>query len=131
MITIPGRLYSSKNSKQIKHLHDPLKGKRTIIAKSDKAFQNFKDIHIQLLDADRRTAWARMLVGKTYPLKVKFTYYPPDHGEWDYMNMFQNLADAMQKANWIVNDSYKYLIPVFDENVIVDKINPRVELNVL
>jgi hypothetical protein len=37
----------------------------------------------------------------------------------------------MVSCGWIEDDSYKYLVPVFNPEVIIDKLNPGVKIEIL
>jgi len=68
---------------------------------------------------------------KRFPLKIEFTYYPPDKGRWDWINLIQNVCDIMSHINFIPDDDSKHLVPVFNKDFIVDKLNPRLIMKIL
>ena len=68
---------------------------------------------------------------KPLPLSVKFTFHRETHQRFDFNNISQILCDLMVSCGWIEDDSYKYLVPVFNPEVIIDKINPGVKIEVL
>lgn len=68
---------------------------------------------------------------KSLPLSVKFTFYRETHQRFDFNNISQILCDLMVSCGWIEDDSYKYLVPVYNPEVIIDKENPGVKIEVL
>lgn len=120
-ITIPIELYSSKNSRQIFRTN----AGRPFIAKSDASKRNEADICF-LLNIYREK-WICLCSGKKYPLKLHIFIYRKTKRRFDYINIFQNFADCMQKCDWIPDDDANHLQPIFD-GYAVDKQNPRVEL---
>ena len=121
MITIPTELYSSKNSRQIFRLKDG----RTIIAKSDVAKQNEKDLCFLLSLCFNQ--WKFETANKEYPLRVHFKIYRKTKRRFDYVNIVQNLLDCMVMSGWLPDDDADHILPVF-EQYEVDKNNPSVKL---
>ena len=68
---------------------------------------------------------------KPQPLSVKFTFYRETHQRFDFINISQIVCDLMVLCKWIEDDSYKYLVPVFNQEVIIDKANPGVKIEIL
>ena len=60
---------------------------------------------------------------KPLPLSVKFTFYRETHQRFDFINISQIVCDLMVVCKWIEDDSYKYLVPVFNQEVIIDKVD--------
>lgn len=121
MITIPTELYSSKNSRQVFRL----KNGRTVIAKSDAAKENEKDLCYLL--GLYLNQWKFETANKEYPLRVHFKIYRKTRRRFDYVNIIQNLLDCMVMSGWLPDDDADHILPVF-EQYEVDKTNPRVEL---
>ena len=122
-IVLPIELYSSKNSRQIFRT----KSGRTIIAKSNASKQNERDLCF-LLNIYRKE-WERLTTGKKYPLKVHYFIYRKTKRRWDWQNITQGIADAMQMAGWLPDDDVEHYTPVYD-GYSVDKGNPRVEISI-
>lgn len=128
-LVLPVTLYSSKN--HTKRIRQKQQGEmRTLTVKSDRAYQNFNTLIMLLSDARRKRLWRRMTEGKEYPLHLRFMIYRPTHRLFDYLNITQNLCDAMVKADYLPDDNAKYLVPQFDEYQ-KDPEHPRVEITVL
>lgn len=68
---------------------------------------------------------------KQLPLQVRFTFFRETHQRFDFNNISQVICDLMVLCKWIEDDSYKYLVPVFNPEVIIDKINPGVKIEIL
>ena len=68
---------------------------------------------------------------KSLPLSVKFTFYRETHQRFDFNNISQILCDLMVSCGWIEDDSYKYLVPVYNPEVIIDKLNPGVKIELI
>ncbi len=98
--------------------------------KSDRAQQHFDELVWILSQQDLRRQWERMIMGRAYPLRVRFKIYRSTHGKFDYVNILQNLLDAMVKAGYIPDDDARHLIPL-PEQYEKDAQNPRTILTVL
>lgn len=125
MLTIYGKLYSSKNSRRIF-----TRGGKPISLKSENATKEFKSFLVQLADAKNKAVWREMTTGKEYPYRVEFTIYKATNAAYDFDNATHNLRDAMKKAGYLPDDNMKFVIPVY-ALPSVDKANPRVEVRVL
>lgn len=122
-IILPIELYSSKNSRQI----FKTKTGRTIIAKSDVAKRNERDLCFLLnIYAEK---WKSLCTGKKYPLKLHLFIYRKTKRKFDYVNIVQNLFDCMQASGWLPDDDADHLIPIFDGYDVDDEC-PRVILSV-
>ena len=78
-----------------------------------------------------RNRFLRAAAKKPLPLLVKFTFYRETRQRFDFNNISQVVCDLMVKCNWIEDDSYKFLVPVFNPEVIIDKINPGVKIEIM
>lgn len=123
MITIPTELYSSKNSRQI----FKLKNGRTIIAKSNVAKQNEKDLCYLL--SLYLNQWKFETANKKYPLRVHFKIYRKTKRRFDYVNIIQNLLDCMVMSGWLPDDDADNILPVFEQYEVC-KNNPRVKISI-
>lgn len=130
-LEIPGELYSSKNSRRPVLCKSKSTGKKKIVPlKSKKAEQHFQYLLFVLADAARKEAWSRMTDGKEFPLVVTFKIYRQSHRVFDYVNIIQNLLDAMVKAGYLPDDDAQHLLPV-PLQYEKDPDNPRTILTVL
>jgi hypothetical protein len=108
MIKIFGEVHSSKNSHRIWN------NKRTgqpFIVKSKASKADEKTFLEQFID--QRDEWKMMTYGKKYPLVVVFHFRRRTRAKFDYLNIAQGLADAMQKAGYFPDDCMNYFIPDF------------------
>ena len=130
-LVIPGELYSSKNSRRPVLCKSKSTGKKKIVPlKSKKAEQHFQYLLFVLADAARKEAWSRMTDGKEFPLVVTFKIYRQSHRVFDYVNIIQNLCDALVKAGYLPDDDAAHLLPV-PLQYEKDPDNPRTILTVL
>ncbi len=130
-LEIPGELYSSKNSRQPVLCKSKSTGKTKIVPlKSKKAEQHFQYLLFVLSDAERKAAWERMVEGKEFPLVMTYKVYRRTHGRFDYVNIIQNLLDAMVKTGYLPDDDAAHLLPV-PLQYEKDPDNPRTVLTVL
>jgi len=119
-IFIHGNVPSSKNSKL-------WTGK--MLVSSGRVYRYKKQAQIQF-DA-HRNKFLKATEKKLLPLLVKFTFYRKTHQRFDFNNISQIVCDMMVLCKWIEDDSYKYLVPVFNPEVIIDKSNPGVKIEIL
>lgn len=119
-ITIYGELYSSKNSKRIVKF-----GNRLALIASEQYLNSVKPIEQQLVL--NRGKWLSEVKDLPKPLEVSFKIYRKTHRKFDYLNIFQGLADMMVKCGWMPDDNADEFLPVF-LGYEVDKNNPRVEI---
>lgn len=130
-LVIPGELYSSKNSRRPVLCKSKSTGKTKIIPrKSKKAEEHFKRLLFVLSDAERKGRWEKMIVGKAFPLVLTYKVYRRTHGRFDYVNIIQNLFDALVEAGYLPDDDAKHLIPI-PLQYEKDPDNPRTILTVL
>ena len=122
MITIYGELYSSKNSKRIVKFGD-----RMALIASKQYLSSIKPIEQQLIL--NRHKWVEETKNDSKPLKIVFKVYRKTYRRFDFLNIFQGLADLMVKCGWIPDDNADEFLPIFKEYE-VDKNNPRVEIEV-
>lgn len=106
---------SSKNSKRI------VRG-RLINSKLAMDYYNFV---IPLLE-QMKPELLKDLQTKEMPYRFHFFYTRKDHRHFDYANVVQVLADALQKVGILEDDDMDHFVPVFD-GYKVDKESPGVE----
>ncbi|WP_287372453.1 hypothetical protein [Prosthecochloris sp.] len=97
--------------------------------KSTVAQVHFNGLLWILSQRELRQEWERMTADKAYPLQVRFKIYRRTHGRFDYVNILQNLLDAMVKAGYLPDDDAKHLIPI-PLQYEKDPKNPRTILTV-
>lgn len=113
---IKGQVPSSKNAKQ-------WTGRRLINNKRVlDYYNNFSEQLINIKDQ-----WLEQLNQLTYPVKLNMQFVRQDRRIFDYINPAQTIQDGLVKNEFIPDDNYNYIIPVF-HNVIIDKDNPGVYL---
>jgi Holliday junction resolvase RusA-like endonuclease len=122
VIVIEGELYSSKNSRFA--VWSKRKGLK--IVKSANASRQFSELCWQL--QAQKKAWDAMIAGLEYPLRVSFKIYRQTDRRFDYLNIIQNLVDAMVKMKYLPDDSAKFFVPFF-EPYEIDRENPRTILS--
>ena len=118
-ITLNVELYSSKNSRQFVKAGNG----RSFLIKSKQARQQEDELIYLLLK--NKPKWENMRRDKTYPYHIVFEITRKTKRRFDYINIIQNLADMMTKANYIEDDDANHFLPVFKE-YNVDKDNPSV-----
>lgn len=124
IFTIPGQLYSSKNSRQVFRAANG----RTYVAKS----QAGKIDEVELLNKLLGIKQKFRTVSKHFvkPYHIRFKIYRQTAGRFDYVNIIQNLCDCMVKVGLLDDDDANNLLPVFDEYE-VDREKPRVEFEIM
>ncbi|MBK6539113.1 MAG: hypothetical protein IPG09_15570 [Ignavibacteria bacterium] len=60
-----------------------------------------------------------------------FTFYRDSNQRFDFNNISQVVCDLMVSTGWIEDDSYKHLVPFFNPEVVIDKINPGVKIEII
>lgn len=119
-IFIYGNVPSSKNSKV-------WTGKMLI--SSSRVYRYKKQAQGQF--EAHRNRFLKVAAKRPLPLHIKFTFYRETHQRFDFNNISQLVCDLMVSCGWIEDDSYKYLVPVFNPKVIIDKLNPGVKIEIL
>ena len=119
-IFIYGNVPSSKNSKV-------WTGK--LLINNSRVYRYKK--HAELQFEAHRNRFLKAAEKKSLPLQIKFTFYRETQQRFDFNNISQIVCDLMVSAGWIEDDSYKYLVPVFNPEVIIDKMNPGVKIEIL
>ena len=119
-IFIYGNVPSSKNSKV-------WTGKKLI---NSRVVYRYKCQAQRQFEA-HRNRFLKVAAKKPLPLLVRFTFYRETHQRFDFNNISQVVCDLMVSYGWIKDDSYKYLVPIFNPVVIIDKRNPGVKIELL
>ena len=119
-IFIYGNVPSSKNSKV-------WTGK--LLINNSRVYRYKKQAELQF--EAHRNRFLKAAEKKSLPLQVKFTFYRETQQRFDFNNISQIVCDLMVSAGWIEDDSYKFFVPVFNPEVIIDKMNPGVKIEIL
>jgi len=124
--SVPGDLYSSKNSRE------PLiRGKQRVCVKSKAARKHYNRL-CTIFQIDRAfvARWKEELAEHEKPYRIEFKIYRGRAGRFDYTNIKQNLLDAMVACGLLPDDDADTLIPV-DVPYEIDRKNPRTEMRIL
>jgi hypothetical protein len=119
-IFISGNVPSSKNSKR-------WTGRMLINSKTVMGYK--KKVKAEF-EAYRKT-FRDMGKGKPLPYHIKLTFVRDSKRLFDLINMAQVIFDLMQEYDWIDDDNYQNVVPVFDPMVVVDKEKAGVFIEVL
>ena len=65
-----------------------------------------------------------------FPVNVKCTFYMPTKRLCDLTNHLESIDDIMVKAGLLADDNYKILASHDGSRVLVDKDNPRTEVEI-
>lgn len=122
-IIIQGEIHSSKNSRRIMRSGNGA----PYIAKSVRAKEDEGTFSVQLYN--QREAWEEMIKGCEFPIRLVFLFRRATYRAFDYVNIAQGVLDAIVKAEYLPDDSARYVIPVFLPYV-VDRKNPGCELTI-
>ena len=115
---IPGEVPSSKNSKNFN-----IKMKRLFDSKPTRRYRKAAEpIYEELAPAFRRSR-SHM----PDPIKVHFTFIRGTRRRFDLINAAQIVQDLMVQYDWIADDNFTKLIPVFDPPEY-DKAKPGVRI---
>lgn len=126
-IFIKGNVPSSKNSKQF----IKTKTGRTCLINSKTVQKYLAEFEYQYFDNKNRKKFKEMAEGKEKPLEIRFTFYRDSKRKFDANNISQIVQDLMKKHNWIQDDNYDEMIPVFNKDYFIDRENPGVIIEVL
>jgi hypothetical protein len=125
MIFLVGEVHSSKNSKRI---FVNSKTGRPFISKSKASKADEGSFALQL--SLQRAEWLHMTAGLPYPLYVSLRFIRASHRIFDYVNVSQGALDALVAADYLPDDSMKFVIPFFLPYA-VDKRCPGCEIDIL
>lgn len=102
MIYIPGNVPSSKNSRNIYN-------GRLVDSKSTRTYKKNTEIIYKMKKAE----FHKLLEGLEPPYRVAFYFVRKTRRKSDYSNIVQVVQDLMVKYDWVEDDNYEILIPVF------------------
>jgi|GEM_PF-620798 len=142
-IFIPGEVYSSKNSTQIRIKHvakskwkvltkNGWKFVLPFIAKSDQAkgYQKKKANIYRSFAED----FKEMYKHQGFPLFVEMIFVRRTRAVWDFNNISQLVQDCMVENGWLPGDDIRYMFPVMPRSpnlpYYIDKNNPGVYIRV-
>ncbi len=143
-IFIPGEVYSSKNSTQIRvklvkwsKWKVLMKGSwrfvQPFIAKSDAA-KGYQDEKAHIYRKFTKQ-FREMSHGKEFPLFVEIIFVRKTLRFWDWINMVQIVQDCMVDARWLPDDNVNIMFPTVPmkqkKQYLYGKDNPGVYIKVL
>lgn len=115
--TLYGNPKGKKNSMQI----ITIKGKPSLI--QGKEYRQYE------------TECLKQITGKyklhiDYPVNIKAVFYRDSNRRCDITNLLSALHDILVKAGVIADDNFKIVVSVDGSKVLVDKDNPRTEIEI-
>lgn len=113
--TVPLPPITKKNSQRI-----ATRGGRPIILPSEK-YKEYEDAALWFIPK-------RFTID--YPVNVKCIFYMPNNRLCDLTNHLESIDDVMVKAGLLKDDNYKILASHDGSRVMVDKNNPRTEVEI-
>lgn len=125
-IFLKGNIPSSKNSKNFTR-----KGKKTFLVNSATVNKYLANFEYQYFDNKNKKKFKEMLRGKKKPYQIKFTFTRDSKRKFDASNIVQIVQDLMVRHNWLIDDNYDEMIPVFNPGYKLDPKNPGVLIEVL
>ena len=114
--TVPISPVTKKNSQRI-----AVRGGRPIILPSEK-YKEYESIAL----------WYIPKMGEAidFPVNVKCVFYMPNNRLCDLTNHLESIDDVMVKAGLLKDDNYKIIASHDGIRVLVDKDNPRTEVEI-
>ncbi len=119
-IFVPGNVPSSKNSRV-------WTGKFSVVSKTVRKYLKTAEREFQ----QQAIFFKALSENKEFPLHVKFRFVRDSKRLFDLINAAQIVQDLMVKYEWIPDDNYRFLIPHFDPELVIDKKNCGVYITVL
>jgi Holliday junction resolvase RusA-like endonuclease len=114
--TIPLTPITKKNSQRI-----VIRGGKPIILPSEK-YKEYENAALWLIP--------KRGVPIDFPVNVKCVFYVPTNRPCDLTNHLEAIDDVMVKAGLLKDDNYKILTSHDGSRVLVDKNNPRTEVEI-
>ena len=83
-------------------------------------------------DYEATALWYIPKRGKSidFPVEIKCLFYMPDVRNCDLTNHLESIDDIMVKAGILKDDNYKILVSHDGSRVLVDRDNPRTEVEI-
>lgn len=119
--TIPIKPVTKKNHSNIV----TLKTGRTILLPS-KTYIAFEKQACQFIKSEFGTKFTPI----DFPVNVKAIYFQDSNRRADLCNYHAALHDALVKAKLLVDDNFKIIASTDGSKVMVDKNNPRIEVEI-
>lgn len=76
-------------------------------------------------------AFKNAVIGKPKPYAIELTFIRDSRRRFDFINASQIIFDLMQEYNWIDDDDSTNIVPHFNKQVTIDKLNAGVIIKVL
>lgn len=125
-IFLKGNVPSSKNSKNFTRINN-----KTLLLNSKTVNKYLANFEYQYFDNKNKKKFKEMLRGKKKPYQIKFTFTRDSKRKFDASNIVQIVQDLMVKHNWLMDDNYDEMIPVFNPKYKLDPSYPGVLIEVL
>ena len=114
--TVPLPPITKKNSQRI-----VIRGNKRCILPSEK-YQEYESAALWLIP--------KRGIPIDFPVNVKCLFYMPNNRLCDLTNHLEAIDDIMVKAGLLKDDNYKILVSHDGSRVMVDKNNPRTEVEI-
>ena len=125
-IFLKGNVPSSKNSKNFTRINN-----KTLLLNSKTVNKYLANFEYQYFDNKNKKKFKEMLKGKKKPYQIKFTFTRDSKRKFDASNIVQIVQDLMVRHNWLIDDNYDEMIPVFNPGYKLDPSYPGVLIEVL
>ena len=125
-IFLKGNVPSSKNSKNFIRVNN-----KTLLLNSKTVNKYLANFEYQYFDNKNKKKFKEMLRGKKKPYQIKFTFTRDSKRKFDASNIVQIVQDLMVRHNWLIDDNYDEMIPVFNPEYKLDPSYPGVLIEVL
>ncbi len=125
-VFISGNVASSKNSKRIVFN----RGMKYPMLINSETVMNYKKIAIPQFET-KKDLFLDIIQGKQFPLKIELKFIRDTKRLFDFINAAQVIFDLMVECDWIEDDNYKFVVPYFNPEVIIDKAKCGVEIKIL
>ena len=114
--TVPLTPITKKNSQRI-----IMRGNKPCILPSDK-YKEYESIALWYIP--------KRGMAIDFPVNVKCIFYMPNNRLCDLTNHLESIDDVMVKAGLLKDDNYKIIVSHDGSRVLVDKDNPRTEVEI-
>lgn len=125
-IFLKGNVPSSKNSKNFTRINN-----KTLLLNSKTVNKYLANFEYQYFDNKNKKKFKEMLRGKKKPYQIKFTFTRDSKRKFDASNIVQIVQDLMVRHNWLIDDNYDEMIPIFNPEYKLDPSYPGVLIEVL
>ena len=114
--TVPITPVTKKNSQRI-----VMRGNRPMILPSEK-FKEYESAALWFIP--------KRGIPIDFPVNVKCVFYMPNNRLCDLTNHLESIDDVMVRGGLLKDDNYKILVSHDGSRVLVDKNNPRTEVEI-